>query len=208
MVYIPAPSVAQVEVRGTLDGQPVENVLYFLVKAPPITPSSLGTLAMQVGQWWIANALAWLPVTYLFREIYAVDLSTATSASATWPAENNPGTRNPASGVLPNSNTLCVSFRTASRGRSARGRNYWAGLTRGDVTNNVATMTLQQGIVGVYEALLTLVQDDTIMWYWVVLSRYANKAPRPQGLTNTITNVLIVDSTIDSQRRRLPGRGA
>jgi hypothetical protein len=208
MVYIPAPSVAQVEIRGTLDTQPVENVLYFLYKAPPVTPANVATLAMQVGQWWITNALPWLPVTYLFREIYATDLSTATSSASTWPAENNPGTRNPAGGVLPNSNTLCISFRTNQRGRSARGRNYWPGLSRSDVTNNSATLTLQQGIVGVYEALLTLVGDDTINWYWVVLSRFTNGAPRPQGLTNTITSVLIVDSTIDSQRRRLPGRGA
>lgn len=208
MVFIPAPNVAQVEIRGTLDGQPVENVLYFLKKAPPVTPATLGTLAMQVGQWWIANALPWLPVTYLFREIYATDLSTATSSASTWPADNNPGTRNPSGGVLPNSNTLCISFRTNQRGRSARGRNYWAGLSKSDITNNTASMTLQQGIVGVYEALLTLVGDDTINWYWVVLSRFTNGAPRPQGLTNTITNVLIVDSTVDSQRRRLPGRGA
>lgn len=208
MVYIPCPNVGQIELRGTLDSQPVENVVYMLIKNPPITPAALGTLAMQMGQWWIANALPWLPTNYSFREVYATDLSTATSPASTWPAENNPGTRPSGIGVLPNSNTLCVSFRTNQRGRSARGRNYWAGLSRSDVTGNVASATLQQGIVSVYEALLTLTGDDTIVWYWVVLSRYANKAPRPQGLTNTITNVLIVDSTIDSQRRRLPGRGA
>lgn len=208
MVYIPCPNVTQVEVRGSLDSQPVENVLYFLKKAPPVVPSDVNALAIRVGQWWIAEALPWLPTNYVFREIYATDLSTAVSSASTVPGNNNAGTRPSGAGVMPNSNTICISFRTASRGRSARGRNYWPGLSRSDVTGNTVSVFLQEGVVAVYEALLALVADDTIPWYWVVLSRYSNNAPRPQGLSNIITNVLIVDATIDSQRRRLPGRGA
>lgn len=208
MVFIPAPNVAQVEVRGTLDSQPVENTLYFLKKAPPITQASLQQLAQAVLDWWDASALPWLPVNYVFREVYATDQSSATGPASTVTSVGQSGSRNPASGVLPNSNTLCISFRTAGRGRSSRGRNYWAGLTRGDVTGNQASAILQGGLRDVYLDLRDLTINDIIPWYWVVLSRYHNKAPRPQGLTNTITEVLIVDGTIDSQRRRLPGRGA
>lgn len=208
MVFVPSPSVAQVEVRGTLEDQQVENVLYFLDKAPPITPAKLQSLANDIRGVWIAQFLPWLTSRYIFREVYAVDLSTATSATATAPADGQAGSRSITAGMLPNQCTICISFRTNQRGRSARGRNYWAGISHNDSVGNNITATLRNGIVSAYEGLLALTEDDTIPWYWVVLSRRANGAWRPQGLTNTITSVLIIDNVIDSQRRRMPGRGA
>ena len=48
---------------------------------------------------------------------------------------------------------------------------------------------------------------------WVVASRFSgvdaegDPIPRAAGITTPITTVLIVDNLVDSQRRRLSGRG-
>ena len=43
-------------------------------------------------------------------------------------------------------------------------------------------------------------------WSMVVVSRYENNAPRAEGIA-TLVDRLSSDGVIDSQRRRLPGRG-
>jgi len=207
MAFIPSPNIAQAELRGLVDSQRVENTLYFAKIAPPITPTDVDELSDVLDLWWRVGMLPCLPTGYGYRETYVMDLTSATSStSTTAPASPVFGTRPTALGMMPNSSTLSVSFRTASRGRSHRGRNYVAALSRNDVTGNEVGASLQAALIAAYEQLLP---GGGILssWLWVVLSRYANNAPRPQGLSTTITSVMIVDNIIDSQSRRLPGRG-
>jgi hypothetical protein len=52
--------------------------------------------------------------------------------------------------------------------------------------------------------------DDVIADFdgtWCVVSRHLDGLPRDIGITRKITTVILTDLTIDSQRRRLPGRG-
>jgi len=42
---------------------------------------------------------------------------------------------------------------------------------------------------------------------WVVVSRFHDNAPRTAGVVSFINAATVVDATVDSQRRRLPGRG-
>jgi hypothetical protein len=65
--------------------------------------------------------------------------------------------------------------------------------------------------VDAYSLLLDFGQD--IGASWVVVSRFSgvdangDPIPRAAGVTTPITSVLVVDNIVDSQRRRLPGRG-
>lgn len=207
MAFIPCPNVIQVEVRGLVDAQRVENVLYFLTDSPPVSPSDVELVAGVIDFWWRDSMIPCLPSAYVYRETYAMDLSSETGP--TWTeaqAGPVPGTRPAPGGVLPNSATLAVSFRTAQRGRSHRGRNYVALLARNDVVGNEVVTNLQSALVSAYEELLPG-GGMFSNFLWVVLSRYGNGAPRPQGLTTTITSVIIVDNIVDSQKRRLPARG-
>lgn len=203
MAFIPVPNAIQCNVRGTYLGEQVENTLYFR-SASPLTPDAPGLVAAGVSIWWQATVLPLLSASYQFREVYAVDLTTASSPTGTAvPLAAAPGG---ASGdPLPGNVALCVSFRTAARGRSFRGRNFVCGLVEPNVSGNTITTAWAEGIANAYEQLL--IPDEFVNVPWVVLSRYSNNQPRGTGITTPVTNVLVVDYTVDSQRRRLPGRG-
>lgn len=211
MPFVPAPNTALVELRGLMDGQQVENTLYFRLGAT-ISPSQLIDLCNNIEGWWLANYAPLTSNAHSLVEIVATDLTTATSASVSVsPVGGDPGEQS--SGFLPMNASLAVSFRTAARGRSFRGRNYFIGLTESQVDGNQVQLGTVGAIQDAYELLLPsggLFDED---WIWVVVSRFSGvdgdgvPVPRTTALTTPIISVVIVDRTIDSARRRLPGRG-
>jgi hypothetical protein len=139
------------------------------------------------------------------REVYLTDLSSQTAPTVTVVPGTNvlgSGTADP----LPNNVALCVSFRTEGRGRSARGRNYISGHAETSLSGNTFNATVSNGIRDAYEELLDAT-TYTGSWTWVVLSRFEDGVARAAGLVQPVTAVVLTDTTVDSQRRRLPGRG-
>jgi hypothetical protein len=204
MAFIPINNTAEIHVRGVLDNQHVENTLYF-VRSLDIDAGSLMALALDVMDYWVSNMIPLLNTNYALAEVFARDLTTEGGFEATAvPGSPTHGTYD--SATLPNNVTMCVSFRTGVAGRSARGRNYWATLTEGDVAANTISTTFSSAVVNAYAGMIGA---DTVSssWQWVVASRYADGAPRPSGYVFNINAVLVVDNIVDSQRRRLPGRG-
>lgn len=203
MAFIPVTNVAMVEIRMNWDGQHVENTLYFLGGGAWNT-TQLGTLAFDIRTWWDASIAPEISNTVELSEVYVTDLTSATSPTAQ--AAGGPsfagGLTNPS---LPNSVSLAVSFRTAGRGRSSRGRNYVVGLTESQVVGNEVVGTAVDALIDAYEVLLGLALPNTAEW--VVVSRFTNNAPRASGVTAPVTDVVVVDPVVDSMRRRLPGRG-
>lgn len=204
MAFIPVANTAAVEVRAKLDGQEVENTLYFLCLTT-LDETLLADLVSAVLAFWTARMIPTLPSSYELLEVYAYDMTTATGIkdTATPPA---PVTGTRSGNPLPNNCSLFVQFESGRRGRGNYGGNFHCGLTESDVTGNEANNT----IVGLITAAYTeMVGEDSLStgWRWVIASRYYNKLPRSVGVTIPVKDALITDRTIDSQRRRLPGRG-
>ena len=107
--------------------------------------------------------------------------------------------------AAPNSAALAVSFRTAARGRTARGRNYVFGMPQAYLVSNSFSAPFVNGVQSAYNTLIGVAADNG--YTWVVASRYENNAPRTSGLTRPVTAAVVVDEVLDSQRRRLPKRG-
>lgn len=194
-----------------MDGQQVENTLTFRLGAT-LTPSNLLTLCNDIEAWWIANYAPLTSGANSLVEVVATDLTTATGPSiSVSPVGGDPG--GVAGDFLPMNASLAVSFRTALRGRSFRGRNYFVGLADSNVAGNTVEAGLVAAIQDAYELLLPVGGTFTDDWIWVVASRFSgvdvdgHPIPRAAGLTTPITSVVIVDPTVDSARRRLPGRG-
>lgn len=204
MVFVPGPNIAQAEIRMVQDSQQIENVLYFDMGGVA-TPSDYEQLAFDLWQWWAADRAPLTAPQVSLVEVYVTDLTSDTAPVYSYTGTSGPITGTAASAVLPANVTICVSFRTAGRGRSARGRNYVPGLTEADVVNN----TLDAGTAGsILEAYQELLPEGAITTgTWVVFSREEDGAPRTIGLAQPVTSVVITDRTVDSQRRRLPGRG-
>jgi hypothetical protein len=205
MVFVPKDRAVGIHIRGTLNGEQVENTLYFADFEGSGVTDELLLLASDIMTWWQNGVMLQLTDGYALREVYAVDMSSNTAPTAT-AVPSTPSVGGQTEDSLPNNVSLCVSFRTGGRGRSSRGRNYISGLPDNAVTTNNFSSVVSDAIKAEYEKLL----DDTLLrgtWTWVVYSRYERGIPRTEAYTPAIDAVVLTDTVVDSQRRRLPKRG-
>lgn len=203
MPFIPTPNTLQAELRYLFDNQQVENTLYFEY-IDGVDLAGAVALADYLFDWWDTNFKPLMATTIALREIYITDLTSISSFSHTRVSSPIvPGTR--AGPAMPNSVALCIKFNTAQRGRSFRGRNYVMGMVEGDVTANNFDGAYVTAVQAAYVAMNAGLSD--LGADWVVVSRFTNNAPRVTGVTTPITTVGVTDGIVDSQRRRLPGRG-
>lgn len=203
MAFIPVENVVGVEMRYSWNDEPVENTLYFHNDSG-WSPANLQTLGEALMEWWFQELRPFQASTCIMREIYIRDLTTETGWNGTYtPADPGNGTATGES--LPNNCTLVISFRTGRVGRSYRGRNYAVGLVEAFALNTYATPVYAAAMVTAYQNMETYL--SLTPFAHVVVSRYTNNAPRVTGLAQTVTAYLVTDLAMDSQRRRLPGRG-
>jgi len=199
-----------VEVRMRLAGQKVENTLW-VRQVDTWDAGAINTLLVLLKAWWIEFYATITTDEVFLTEIVATDQTTETSITANIDGENSPGEQ--AGGTLPGNCSLTASFRTNNRGRAFRGRNYIVGIP---IEQMSSVDTVQSAyvdlIVTAYDALKTQLSDSD--YSWVVASRFSGvdpdtgkPIPRVAGVTTAITSVQVVDPIIDSQRRRLTGRG-
>lgn len=210
MPFIQVPATVLVEFRMTADLQQVENTIYFTFQ-DPYGATEMTALGEDMVTWWVANLapLIWSGVQ--LREVVVTDLDSATGPQVSViPATTTFGEQNLA--PLPNSVSLTVSFRTALRGRSFRGRNYVVGLVEAQTSGaNVVDGATLAAYINAYEGLIAIAGANGADW--VVVSRFSgvdgngDPIPRATGIATPITTVLVVDNVVDNQRRRLPGRG-
>lgn len=203
MAFVPIPNVALAELRYTIDNQFVENTLWFDSGAG-LEAENLQVLAEGLATWYETNLIPLQVSALVLREIYVTAQDSAFGAAYTYtPIGANQGALNIE--PEPNNVSMCVSFRTASRGRAYRGRNYVLGLGANQLTGNRVDQTVADNYVLAYQQLNpTLVADG---FTHIVASRSVNGAPRVVGVASPVTAYLVVDNVVDSQRRRLPGRG-
>lgn len=197
------PSTALVEVRATIDSQKVENTLWFRKLSGSLGQAELNALATSVRSWWFASVLPLLPAAVQFREVVATDRGTADGFQGDTAVGAGTG-GGIAVAATPNNVSLSVSFRTGRRGRSRRGRNYWLAIPGDQVTANTVGDDYIADIIAAYQ---DLVGTGISGWEWVVVSLREGDDWRTEALITPVTTVVVVDTTVDSQRGRLPGRG-
>lgn len=203
MAFVPAINCALIEVRQELFGQQTENTLYFRYESA-VDAAELNVLASYIEGWFTAEVMDGnLSQDLIYRETVATLLTTSTSPSITVNAEAG-HTSTVTSPSLPGNVAFTLSFKTNERGRYARGRNYIMGLAEANVAGNVFASGVALSLVGAYAQLFTMLPAG---WEWVVLSRSFEGNPRVEGLQLPVTTVTYADLYIDSQRRRLTGRG-
>ena len=204
MPFIPIPNTVMVELFYSQDNQQLENTLYF---GRPDTwdIAEMTALADSVNAWAVANICPLQSNTVLFRGCKVTDLSSAVApvVEKLMFAAQAGSLAQPA---MPNNTSLAIKFLTAGRGRSSRGRNYILGLVEDHVGGNNINATVANAYVAAY-TLLNVPANLPAGVFWVVASRFFNKLPRATGIAQDVTGVAFSDTIVDSQRRRLPGRG-
>jgi len=204
MAYQPVPNVAQCQMVGTVDGQVTINDIFFEISGGGITSANLGTLAGAVALWFSSTLAPLLSDDWSAQRVIATDLTTSTGPRVDVGAAAPGGVSGEA---VPNNVAACVSFRSGSRGRSARGRNYVPGIPGTLVTLNTLDPTFINDLVTAYQGLMGA---GTFLagWQWVIVSRVTAGALRPTGVALPVLNVLMVGDSVRSMRSREIGHGA
>lgn len=196
------PGVYKVEMRFTDDNQQVENV-YHCHPESNNNPASLSQVSDLFVGWYESFLRSKQGELVSLVEIVTTDLTTPSSPQLiVGLAANNNG--QDTGGALPNNVTVCISWHTALRGRSYRGRTFHVGLTEPHIEGSYLLAGEPEALAICYDQLRTTLAGNLVGLG--VVSYRTNKTLRPEGIFTKYISVT-VDNVTDSQRRRLPGRG-
>lgn len=205
MPFIPCNNTAKVELIYLDQGQRVENVFHVLCPTPP-DATELNEIAEAFRDWWDVEMQPLTAHDVSLVLILARDLSTEAGTAIEFsdglPLEGT------GAGPLPNNVTVAVKWSTGLAGRSFRGRTYMVGLPNNSIdpdnTNQLLT-SYQTSLDTAFELLIDAMEDAGRAL--VVASFFHDNAPRAAGIV-TVIQAASIDINIDSQRRRLAGRGS
>lgn len=196
MAGVAVPSTMKLVINGVSDAQAIVNVLHYKYTGVSVTTASLDAF---ITAWRAAHLAQWLAVHgsgYVLQSFVATDISTLTGQTAAQTlVTGNVGTGG--SPNVPNNVALALSWRTANVGRTNRGRTYLGGLPVGHIVQDSPDSTLISAVATLMAALIS--QTFTGGYDFSVTSV-------KEALSKVIT-AAVLDTILDSMRRRLPGRG-
>lgn len=202
MAFVPVPDTVQVETVFNYNSEIVENVYHCQFQVA-YDENDIANLLDTFRTWWSTNMVPLVPDALDLINLIGTDQDSQTGPRVE-DATGLPISGGSADVPMPGNVTLAVRWLTGQRGRSFRGRTFHVGLGEGAVTGNEVNAAKVSDLTTAYAQLLT--DLSTFGAPLVVASRFANGAPRVTGVATLVTSVFI-DSSVDSQRRRLAGRG-
>lgn len=203
MAFQRVPFTVQVDVFFLLFGQRVENVYYcqFIDGVDAVTLSDVATA---FNTWMEGTFMGNISVdcVYIGGEVHNLDIE-AGSILAFAPAA--PVAGGIAVSSEPGNVSFSVSLRTGVAGRSFRGRKYIAGMPTTQRVGNVVQPVWANDLINALNGLRSILLG--INGVLVVVSRIADGLQRLEALATPVNAITVADFNIDSQRRRLTGRG-
>ncbi len=196
------PGLMRLEAHYKQDSQLVMNTFWFKSNLNETGPAQMQAIATTFADWWSAELAPLIGNEVQLFEIVIKELRP--DGNTILFTDGLPANGTHQSPILPNSVTLAVHWGTGLVGRSRHGRTFFIGLCEDQVIANTCTIAAQ--IQSAYDALRVTFDNMTLNVEFSVVSFVSNNAWRTEPLVTPITGVA-VDSTIDNQRRRLPGRG-
>lgn len=205
MPFQTAPGTIGVVIHGRLSGETTNNDLYFFQNGADPTVGDCITIAQIVHDWWANAMLSLLPNTWQGVKVVAKNLVVNGGAKGVISATDLVG----AIGTeqAPNNVAPVVTFDTGQSGKSSHGRNYIPGIPNANVDVNTIDPDWATSVSNGYRFLLPGGANDPSPYYWSVLSRQSGGILLGAAIAVPVLNVYFTDLTVDSQRRRLPGRG-
>jgi hypothetical protein len=200
MTFQPALNCAEIVIDYLIDGAATANVLH-VWDAAGFNQGALDAVASIVDGLAGADCAADMtPAShYVGTRVRGLSLQNDLQAAAA--AGACAGTQ--IEDALPNSVSLCLTLRTPSLGRSARGRFY---CQRPRVSQMVTNNTVEAGYITERVAFLNGIKSAlaAASVELVILSRWANKVQRPSAVFFPVTVIQARNSRVDSQRGRMP----
>ena len=203
MSFVPAADTVKVDATYILFAQQVINTFWFRKRAGAPDVTDLIALGEAFNTFIVDDILTALSQDITYIGCVVADQSSISGAAIEAPI--TPVAGSVASDALPGAMCACVTFLTAGRGRSARGRNYVSGVPLSVRTGNNFSAGFGTDLVNNYNAILDAPFDAD--WEWVVASHITGGADRPTALLEPVLGTRVADLNLDCQRRRLTGRG-
>jgi len=206
MSFVAEPNIIQMEWRYTIAGQKCENRVNIDFLSEP-NLSNLTSFATGAWNWWENTYSAWISDQVNLREVVATQMGIQNGVQYTYAPDTT--TVGQITGeCLPNETSFCVSLRSGVRGRSARGRWFVAGIPNaGRADTNNLNSTYAEGYRSSLQTYIDAIAANDV--FVSIVSLRNNNAPRVGGpVYFIVTSAVIVDTVLDSQRRRKPGVGA
>lgn len=202
MAFIPTAGAVRTDIMFHLNGQEVHNIIWCSREAN-WTQTEREGLNNAIASWWNTTGKGQFAGNIALARITTVNQESNSAPGSTLVVSPEvAGTKGGAS--LAGGSALVATLRTDQRGRNYRGRMYLGGISEADRGGNEIGGGLIANIITALLALKTAI--EALGAIWVVVSHFLNKVPRAQGLKTPIT-AISMDSYLDSQRRRLTGRG-
>jgi hypothetical protein len=205
--FQPVPDTVELTVQGTQSGQLVENKFYAKA-AETITSVMVDALATIVADWVTTYLLPRVGATYTHTRVVARDLSADSSYEIiNTDAAGGVGT---ASGtVYPPNVSFAVHRATGLSGKKAKSRIYWPAIPSSYAgSDGLMSSVAAAALVTALDQLRgNILANTDAVWEYGYPQRIIN------GVKLAVANFVPVtlhdwtDLFLDSQRRRLPGRG-
>lgn len=204
--FIPAEHTVSVAFRYTQFGQHMENIMYFRKydTAAWVTGEYTELLTTLKAQW-VADGQDWHASDCVLDELYLTDLTTEFSPTASLSVNEAGGSVYTG---MPGNVTFTTTFRSNGRGRVSRGRNYWIGIPSNVVVDNHVTTPFMDAVIAYYEGLRDAIDATDTGFAHVLVSRRSEGEWRETAFILSVTSYHLADNFVDSQRRRLTGRGS
>lgn len=203
--FIPTPNGVKVCMKFSKAGQLCCNVFHVKIDEAA-TEENLTAIGEIFATAWLDHLRAVTTPDTALTGVEVTDISVAGGVGIEY-ATGLPSAGSSSGAALPNNVTVATKLTTGRTGRSYRGRFYYNGLSGNNLTTDQQHITtaMQTVIQAFIEQILTNLGLNT--WQLAVLSLVTGGAPRLAGVLTEIVGA-ITNSTLDSQRRRLPERGA
>lgn len=203
MAFIPAPNAIRICLQAVWEGQTVE-ICVGILKNTAVTLPDLATVTTDMEAWRVAEMVPLTSVSVTFTQWYALSLTSATSPSLITPIVLDTAGTDFAV-TVPNNSTLVTTFQTDLRGRSYRGRAYWYGIAAANLFNSTeADPSYAAALTAAFAAINSYLTSG---FAHVVISYQNNNVVRTTAARTPVTGYR-TEVRMDSQRRRLEGRGS
>lgn len=192
----------RVAMEFSKNGQLVVNV-YHVISNDPIVSANLTAIGTVFLNWWNNHLRATQVSALTLNNIVVTALNVQEGEQVTI---SGGGTAGQVAGTdTPNNVAAVVSHRTGYAGRTRRGRTYLAGILSSEVSNDTIPGARATAYISAFNTLRSFLNAENA--YLAVVSYEFNGVARPTGIATAITTH-IVDTRVDTQRRRLLNNGA
>lgn len=203
MAFISTPNSIQLCFDFVTASQLWQFCLVFKKIAGILAPADLTTMSGIGSAWWTSDLAAVMTTDNVLRQVRATDVSIEGGGVSTATVGTAGAIAPP---MLPLGTPIVVSLRTLKRGRSYRGRVYLSGVAE---ANRSSPTDLTAGFAGItLPARFAALQANAFAagFDMSVASKQHNGLPTIPAEVNKVV-AFVIDTHLDSQRRRLAGRG-